>query len=174
MKKMSHLKQYEDAIVKYNKDLRINALPVLSSDFHYQFVKELKQSISDSRNLKDIALKNKWEQCSEWDIDKLIEDEVIVVTDAKLTIVFASQNMKKMNGYLPKEVLGRSPKMFQGEGTNSIVSSEIRAAIKLQESLKTVLNYKKNGEIYSCLIKGYPVFNKKGQLTHYIAFEKAA
>jgi hypothetical protein len=41
--------------------------------FHYQFVKELKQSISDSRNLKDIALKNKWEQCSEWDIDKLIE-----------------------------------------------------------------------------------------------------
>jgi hypothetical protein len=33
---MSHLKQYEDAIVKYNKDLRINALPVLSSD--YQFV----------------------------------------------------------------------------------------------------------------------------------------
>jgi hypothetical protein len=38
------------------QDLRINALPVLSSD-HYQFVKELKQSISDSRNLKDIALK---------------------------------------------------------------------------------------------------------------------
>jgi hypothetical protein len=59
MEKMSHLKQYEDAIVKYNKDLQ---LMLFSSffDFHYQFVKELKQSISDSRNLKDIALKNKW------------------------------------------------------------------------------------------------------------------
>jgi hypothetical protein len=32
--------------------------------------------------------------------------------------------------------------MFQGEGTNSIVSRK-SAAIKLQESLKTVLNYKK-------------------------------
>jgi PAS domain S-box-containing protein len=172
---MGDLKQYEKAIVKYNKELRINALPVLSSDFHYQFVKELKQALSDSRNLKDIALKNKWEQCSEWDIDRPIEDEVIVVTDAKLTIVFASQNMKKMNGYLPTEVLGKSPKMFQGEGTDSNVSSEISAAIKLQQSFeKTVLNYKKNGEIYACLIKAYPVFNIKGQLSHYIAFEKAA
>jgi hypothetical protein len=68
-----------------------------------------------------------------------------------------------MNGYLPKEVLG-SPKMFQGEGTNSIVSSEIRAAIKLQESLKTVLNYKKEWRDLPCLIKGYPVLIKKDNL----------
>lgn len=80
-----------------------------------------------------------------------------------------------MNGYSPIEVLGKSPKMFQGELTDSIVSSEISEAIKRQQSFeKTVLNYKKNGEVYVCLIKGYPVFNIKGQLSHYIAFEKAA
>jgi hypothetical protein len=39
MKKMSHLKQYEDAIVYNKQGFTINALPVLSSDFHYQFVK---------------------------------------------------------------------------------------------------------------------------------------
>jgi hypothetical protein len=38
-----------------------------------------------------------------------------------------------MNGYLPKEVLGRSPKMFK---VRVQIAGEIRAAIKLQESLK--------------------------------------
>jgi hypothetical protein len=37
---------------------------------------------------------------------------------------------------------------------------------------KKVLNYKKNGETYQCLIKGYPVFNSKGDVSHFIAFEK--
>jgi PAS domain S-box-containing protein len=172
---MSDLKQYEEAIVKYHRNLRIKTLPVLSLDFHYQFVTELKHSLVDLRNLKSIALESKWKSSSEWNIESPIKEEVIIVTDAKLTIVFASQNMIKMNGYLPTEVLGNSPKMFQGEATDRIVSSEISSAIKLQQSFeKTVLNYKKNGDVYSCLIKGYPVFNKKGQLIHYIAFEKAA
>jgi hypothetical protein len=35
------------------------------------------------------------------------------------------------------------------------------------------VNYNKNGEIYICLIKGFPVFNIKGKLSHFIAFEKA-
>jgi PAS domain S-box-containing protein len=172
---MSNLKQYEEAIVKYHKDLRIKSLPVLSLDFHYQFIRELERSLSDSRSLKGIAFKSKWQQCTDWNIDAPIREQVIVVTDAKLAIVFASSNIRKMNGYSPIEVLGKSPKMFQGELTDSIVSSEISEAIKRQQSFeKTVLNYKKNGEVYVCLIKGYPVFNIKGQLSHYIAFEKAA
>jgi hypothetical protein len=30
------------------------------------------------------------------------------------------------------------------------------------------VNYNKNGEIYICLIKGFPVFNIKGKLSHFI------
>jgi PAS domain S-box-containing protein len=41
-----------------------------------------------------------------------LKDEV-VVTDAKLEIVFASHNMTKMNGYVEEEVIGRSPKCFK-------------------------------------------------------------
>jgi hypothetical protein len=80
-----------------------------------------------------------------------------------------------MNGYVEAEVLGKSPKMFQGEATNQITSNEIRKAIVEQQPFeKIVMNYKKNGEVYACLIKGFPVFNTKGDLSHYIAFEKAA
>lgn len=172
---MSDLKQYEEAIVKYHKELRIKTLPVLSSDFHYQFIDELKHSFTDLDSLRNIASNNKWRLSSDWDIEAPIKEEVIIVTDAKLTIVFASQNMIKMNGYLAEEVLGNSPKMFQGELTDRIISSEINAAVQSEQAFeKTILNYKKNGDIYACLIKGYPIFNKKGQLSHYIAFEKAA
>ena len=172
---MSNLKQYEEAIVNYHSVLRIKSLPIFSSNFHYEFLKEVKESFLDLNSLKDIAYQNKWKSSSEWDIKAPIKEEVIIVTDAKLRIVFASHNMVKMNGYLAEEVLGKSPKMFQGQVTDRVVSNEINVAIKSQQAFeKTVLNYKKNGEIYACLIKGYPVFNLKGQLSHYIAFEKAA
>jgi PAS domain S-box-containing protein len=172
---MSNLKQYEEAIVNYHSVLRIKSLPIFSSNFHYEFLKEVKESFLDLNSLKEIAQQNKWKSSSEWDIKAPIKEEVIIVTDAKLRIVFASHNMVKMNGYLAKEVLGKSPKMFQGQVTDRVVSNEINVAIQSQQAFeKTVLNYKKNGEIYACLIKGYPVFNLKGQLSHYIAFEKAA
>ena len=80
-----------------------------------------------------------------------------------------------MNGYREEEILGNSPKMFHGEATCQTVSKEIRNAIELQVPFeKTVLNYKKNGETYLCLIKGFPIFDSKGKLSHFIAFEKAA
>ena len=172
---MSNLKQYEDAIVNYHSVLRIKSLPIFSSNFHYEFLKEVKESFLDLNSLKEIAHQNKWKLSSDWDISTAVKEEVIIVTDAKLTIIFASRNMVKMNGYSGTEVLGKTPKMFQGEVTDRIVSKEISSAIQLQQAFeKTVLNYKKNGEIYACLIKGYPVFNLKGELSHYIAFEKAA
>jgi hypothetical protein len=40
-----------------------------------------------------------------------LKDEVVIVTDAKLEIVFASHNMTKMNGYV--RVIGRSQKCFK-------------------------------------------------------------
>jgi PAS domain S-box-containing protein len=83
--------------------------------------------------------------------------------------------MTKMNGYIESEVLGKSPKMFQGHNSSKTTSSEIREAIQSERPfVKTVVNYNKNGEIYVCLIKGFPVFNLKGKLSHFIAFEKAA
>ena len=80
-----------------------------------------------------------------------------------------------MTGYREDEVVGKSPKMFQGPETSSVVREEIRLAIKSHEIFeKTILNYKKNGETYFCTINAFPVFNLKGKLTHFIAFEKAA
>ncbi|RTY70504.1 PAS domain-containing protein [Flavobacterium sp. LB2P53] len=171
---MINFKEYEDAIAMYHSALSIKTVPVCSWDFHNEFLSSVKNIFLDLNKLNSIALQNKWSE-NDWDLNSSLKEEVVIVTDVKLNIIFASHNMKKMNGYAESEVLGKSPKIFQGKATSKSTSSEIRTAIVEQKPFeKTVLNYKKNGTIYVCFIKGFPVFNNKGLLSHYIAFEKAA
>jgi len=171
---MSDLKQYEETIALYNSNLKGKSTPISSWDFHNNFLDQVKNYYLDLAKLKVIARQNRWSS-NNWDIKNSLKSEVIIVTDVKLQIVFASHNIVEMNGYMPTEVIGKSPRMFQGDATNEAVSNEIRnALLEIKPFEKTIINYKKNGETYECLIRGYPIFDIKGQLSHYIAFEKAA
>lgn len=171
---MLDFKQYDIAVAKYHNNLDTIAVPILSWNFHHNYLNVLNKIYIDCDKLNVIAGTNKWRDY-DWDFKNKLKEEVVIVTNAKLEIVFASHNLAKMNGYTEEEVLGKSPKMFQGNDSNLTTSSEIRKAIQLQQPFETtVLNYNKNGETYLCLIKGFPVFNSKGELSHFIAFEKAA
>jgi PAS domain S-box-containing protein len=171
---MTDFEEYDSAFVKYYDNCDITVSPILSWNFHNENLDQAKKIHTDCIKLGIIASTSKW-RAEDWDFKNKLTEEVVIVTDAKLEIVFASHNMTKMNGYVEKDVIGRSPKMFQGKNTNVVTSSEIREAIQLQQPFeKIVVNYNKRGEIYICLIKGFPVFNVKGKLSHFIAFEKAA
>ena len=171
---MNNFREYEEAIAKYHSSLSVKTVPVSSWNFHNDFLGLIKNIFLDLNKLNSLASQSKWIQ-NNWDLKTKLREEVVILTDTKLNIVFASHNMIKMNGYKEAEVLGKSPKIFQGKSTDLTISNEIRTAISLQQPFeKTVMNYKKNGDVYACLIKAFPVFNTKGILSHYIAFEKAA
>lgn len=154
--------------------LNCNSVPILCWDFHYESINELKTFSSDLKRIKRISRKFKWE-INGLNINERLKDEVVLITDPELKIIFASEGIAKMTGYTEKEILGKFPKMFQGPLTSTLVLKEIRIAIEKQIPFeKTVLNYKKNGETYNCTIHGFPVFNLKGNLSHFIAFEKEA
>jgi PAS domain S-box-containing protein len=149
-----------------------NSVPILAWDFHYEYLNELKAIFADLKKVNKIANQFTWNE-KNLQIEKRIKEEVVVVTDPNLKIVFASNGIKRMTGYSEIEVLGKTPKMFQGPETSKDVLKEIREAIKLQIPFeKTIENYRKDGRTYTCKICGVPVFNLKGQLTHFIAFEK--
>lgn len=77
-----------------------------------------------------------------------------------------------MNGYTQQEVMGKSPKIFQGEKTENEVRVSISMAVKIKKSFTAILtNYKKDGSVYRCSIEAFPVLNKKNIVTHFIAFE---
>jgi hypothetical protein len=56
--------------------------------------------------LSGIAKASRW-RAEDWD-QKQAKDEVVIVTDAKLEIVFAS-HMTKMNGYVEEVKIGKCP-----------------------------------------------------------------
>lgn len=163
---------YELALQKYSSKIKTTFTPLKSWDFHSSNFNSFKQSVADTVELNTLALNNKWNQG--WDLQTKLQNEtIIVVTDVNLKIVFASKNIIKMNGYLPSEVIGKHPKIFQGEATNLETSKQIGLAIKNQKPFKQVItNYCKDGSLYKCEIQGFPVFDKSGVLINFIAFEK--
>lgn len=170
---MADFKVYHEAYANYFADQNIKQTPLLSWNFYVDYLSQLNKTLNDEQILAEIASINKWVTPNFQ--TKFDNDTVVVVTCPKLKIVFASKNIARMNGYEPAEIIGKSPKMFQGAKTNTTTSGEIREAIeKKQPFEKEVLNYRKDGTLYKCNIKGFPVFNKQGALTNFIAFERAA
>jgi len=145
----------------------------MSWDVYGLYFDTLCKNYEDLVSLKRLSDQNKWMDVP--NLNKaLIENElVILVTDVKQKIVHATQNMVAMNGYLPHEVKGRRPTMFQGADTNKKDTFEIRKALKNQSPFEAVvLNYKKDGTAYNCWIKGGPIFDTSGELVNFIAYEK--
>jgi len=171
---MAHLNDYDNAFARYSKTLENKPMPLHSWDLFSSHFNELKASVFDGGKLELLAKNCGWTK--NWDFtEELQKENVIVVTDTHLNIIFASQNIIKMTGYSSDEILGKTPKMFQGKETSDEEKKLIREAINLEEPFsKTILNYKKNGETYLCHIKAFPVFNNKKVLVNFVAFEKAA
>ncbi|PWB28411.1 PAS domain-containing protein [Flavobacterium sp. HTF] len=148
-----------------------NSVPIMAWDFHYEYLNELKHIFADLKRVKELSSQFSWDE-ENLNIKDRIQEEVVMVTDADLKIVFASSGIKKMTGYTENEILGKTPKIFQGSKTSKIALKEIRKAIDLQVPFeKTIQNYKKNGKTYKCKISASPVFTLNGKLSHFIAFE---
>lgn len=152
--------------------LQRNSVPILAWDFHYESINELKALTADLKKVNEISNQFTWDE-KKLNIKERIKEEVVVVTDLDLKIVFASSGIKKMTGYKAEEILGKTPKMFQGPDTSKTDLKEIREAVKNKiPFVKTLENYRKNGNTYKCKIDAFPVFNLNGEVSHFIAFEK--
>ncbi len=164
---------YDNMMAGYYEKMSNYTLPLLSWEFYGEHHAALETYKEDLTSLKNIT-KN-------WDFDRnyikefIEEQSVIVITNPNLKIIYASQNIEKLNGYAPDEVIGNSPKMFQGIDTCDQTSSMVRKAVNNGNPFEvSILNYRKDNTTYMCIIKGFPVLNKRGKLINYIAFEKAA
>ena len=149
--------------------------PLRSWDIFINHYHQLAALAEDAKQLKGLARKERW--ADDWDLDTILfkQNKVILVTDKKQHIIFASQNIFLLNGYTPAEVVGKTPKIFQGPETSLVETAAIRVALKETRSFNVcVKNYKKNGQLYTCAIEGFPVHTKTTSRSHFIAFEQMA
>jgi PAS domain S-box-containing protein len=171
---MLDLKDYDKSVAAVNQGSLNAKMPLLSWDLYSVFFRTLLGAQHDLSLLNQLSKVYKWNFTLDLD-EELQTNDAILVTNANLQIVFASYGIAEMSGYQPAEVVGNSPKMFQGTGTSPEKRAEINQAIAQRKPFEASLtNYRKNGEPYECHIRSFPIFNKKGELTHFIALEKAA
>lgn len=81
--------------------------------------------------------------------------DVIMITETQPLeepgprIVFVNESVERLTGYRPDELLGRSPRIFQGADTDGSARRRIREALEAHKSIKEVLiNYRKDGTAF--------------------------
>lgn len=77
--------------------LQRNSVPILSWDFHYEYLNELKALSTDLKRVSEISDEFIWDEKT-LNIQERIKNEVVLITDLDLKIVFASSGIKKMTG----------------------------------------------------------------------------
>ena len=103
--------------------------------------------------------------------------EGVVVTNAMLnepepTIIFVNNAMTKMTGYSKEEIVGKTPRVLQGNNTDLEARKEMREYLKDGLAVETTIeNYRKNGTTYWVDLSISPVF-ENGQIVYYIAVQK--
>lgn len=152
-----------------------NAAPLISWDITMEAYHRLLYLAGDANDLKKLSTTKQWQHSFSFDKALLSLNRTILVTDTEQTIVFASTNIFEMNGYKSEEVIGKKPAMFQGEKTAADTKKYIRGCVEKRIPFEaSIWNYRKNGSLYECFIKGFPLFNHKKELANFIAFEHVA
>jgi len=103
-------------------------------------------------------------------------NDVVIITEAGPfnepgpRIVFVNEAFERRTGYARDEVLGRSPRLLQGPGTQRRELDRIRAAMEQWQPARVdLINYKKNGEPFWVDLEVSPVWDEQRRLTHWVA-----
>jgi PAS domain S-box-containing protein len=97
----------------------------------------------------------------------------ILPDDKTVQIEYVNEAFTKTTGYLPEEVIGKSPKMLQGPATDPEQRHQLREAMDKWEIHEAeLINYKKDGTPFWVNFTIIPIANEHGWFTHWIAVEK--
>ena len=84
----------------------------------------------------------------------------ILVTDATIKgkIIYANKAFKKLTGHDPAEVVGKTPRILQGAGTDKKVIARLATALKTGQKFEgKAINYKKDGTPFIMYWKVQPI-----------------
>ena len=97
----------------------------------------------------------------------------IVVTNFERKIIWVNDNFESMTGYSFDEAYQKKPAFLQGEKTDKNVLTYMSNKLNRLEPLTTsLIDYRKNGEEYKCVLQIFPLTMVNGATAHgFIAVE---
>lgn len=107
-------------------------------------------------------------------------NDIVLVTEANNIegpdhpqIVYVNKAFTELTGYTADEVIGKTPRILQGEETSLEARKCIKMAIVKHEPVHCqLLNYSKSGEKYWIELNIYPLKNTRGEVTYLAAIER--
>ena len=99
----------------------------------------------------------------------------VMITEAKpgYPIVYVNSAFCALTGYGFSELLGQSPSILQGEGTDKKVLAELKEKLESGENFHgRAYNYKKDGSRFLMEWKIVPIKNENGIISHYFAIQR--
>jgi PAS domain S-box-containing protein len=98
----------------------------------------------------------------------------ILITDATTSakITYANKAFKKLTGYDPSEVIGKTPRILQGVGTDKKVINRLSLALKSGGKFEgKAINYKKDGTPFIMYWRVLPI-KVGGKIDAWIAIQR--
>lgn len=88
-------------------------------------------------------------------------------------IVYVNPSQARISGYTPEELIGQTPRIFQGPETDPATKAEIRAALERWEPVQVeIQNHRKNGTIFWTELSIVPLADEDGWFTHWISVQR--
>ena len=101
--------------------------------------------------------------------------ESILITEAKLDlpgprIVYVNPAFTAMTGYAEDEVIGKTPRILQGPGSERAVLDRLRERLSAGKMFQgEILNYRKDGTPFIMEWQVAPIRDASGTITHWVA-----
>jgi diguanylate cyclase (GGDEF)-like protein/PAS domain S-box-containing protein len=106
-------------------------------------------------------------------------NDMVLVTDTSSVdepgprIIYANESLLKKTGFELSELVGQTPRVFQGPKTDRSVLSKIRKAlVEWRPITVELINYRKTGEEYWVEIAITPIADSNGWYTHWISVQR--
>jgi PAS domain S-box-containing protein len=106
-------------------------------------------------------------------------DDIILITEARPIdgegprIVYVNDAFERHTGWQRGEVIGRTPRMLQGSGTDRSELDRIRAALDAFRPVSArLLNYRKDGTEIWLDLAIVPIADESGWFTHFVAIQR--
>ncbi len=106
-------------------------------------------------------------------------DDVILITEAEPVdrrgprIVYVNAAFTRQTGYTADEVIGKTPRIFQGPKTSADTRHRIRKALEAWKPIRTeLLNYRKDGSEFWVELYITPVADPSGYFRYWVSVQR--
>lgn len=105
--------------------------------------------------------------------DAILVTEAEPISEVGPRILYINPAFTKMTGYELDELIGKTPRILQGEKTSRAALDKMRQAFERWESVEVeLINYTKSGEEFWVNISIMPIANEVGWYTHWVSVQK--